>query len=275
MHDDLMREITDLSRDLPFDALEPICRDLETMPSDLDASGVMTSLKPIPLAQVNHRVKALIQSWKNVAPGLPPIAIAAAIRASHEASTRAMGSGLLELVWTGPAARPARMRRTEQALVETIRSAERELWFVCFSAFRVTSIKEALGDAVDRGVMVRFVAEDPDESGGRIDHSVSNALGQDLEGRLQVLVWPKQRRILGQDDRTGVLHVKCALADDRKLFVTSANLSGSAMHLNMELGLLVDGGSTPKQMADHLHWLVSSKTLVPAEDCSTQFNHQI
>jgi phosphatidylserine/phosphatidylglycerophosphate/cardiolipin synthase-like enzyme len=266
MHEDLMREIASISSTFPSGVLEPICLDLDKMSADLNANGSMAALRAVPHAQVSHRFKALFQLWKKSHADLPPVALATALRACQELNSHAVRSGALELVWTGPADSPARMRRTEQALKETIRSAIDNLWFVSFAVYSVPGIRDALREAVDRGVMVRFIAEDPDESEGRIDHSISEALGKNLTGRLEVLVWPKEKRKTSSSGYSGVLHVKCALADDKKLFVSSANLSGSAMNLNMELGLLVDGGSAPKQMADHMNWLVSSKTLVPARD---------
>jgi phosphatidylserine/phosphatidylglycerophosphate/cardiolipin synthase-like enzyme len=46
----------------------------------------------------------------------------------------------------------------------------------------------------------------------------------------------------------GVLHVKCAAADGRWLFLSSANLTANAFSVNMELGLLVGGGPLPGQV---------------------------
>jgi phosphatidylserine/phosphatidylglycerophosphate/cardiolipin synthase-like enzyme len=41
------------------------------------------------------------------------------------------------------------------------------------------------------------------------------------------------------------LHAKCAVADARLLFVSSANLTDYALNLNMELGVLIQGGPHP------------------------------
>lgn len=60
----------------------------------------------------------------------------------------------------------------------------------------------------------------------------------------------------GDDFQAGKVHSKIVLADRQKFFVTSANLTGSAMETNMEAGLLLTGGSVPGQVYDHLQSLM-------------------
>jgi phosphatidylserine/phosphatidylglycerophosphate/cardiolipin synthase-like enzyme len=56
--------------------------------------------------------------------------------------------------------------------------------------------------------------------------------------------------------RHGSLHAKCALADRRRLFVSSANLTAHALALNMELGVIVEGGRLPGEVAEHFEALM-------------------
>ena len=56
----------------------------------------------------------------------------------------------------------------------------------------------------------------------------------------------------------GSVHAKCAVADDRIAFLTSANLSEAAMERNMELGVLVRGGHLPEELHRHLEALVKT-----------------
>jgi phosphatidylserine/phosphatidylglycerophosphate/cardiolipin synthase-like enzyme len=58
------------------------------------------------------------------------------------------------------------------------------------------------------------------------------------------------------------MHAKAAIADRSAALVTSANLTGHALDLNMELGLLVRGGSVPARLADHFNALFASGELV-------------
>ena len=59
----------------------------------------------------------------------------------------------------------------------------------------------------------------------------------------------------------GILHVKCAVADGRWLFLSSANLTEYAFTINMELGVLVTGGSLPGQVQEHFDRLIANNLL--------------
>lgn len=56
----------------------------------------------------------------------------------------------------------------------------------------------------------------------------------------------------------GALHAKCAVADGRRPLVSSANLTEHAQWLNMELGVLVEGGDTPRRAQRHWSALIGS-----------------
>jgi phosphatidylserine/phosphatidylglycerophosphate/cardiolipin synthase-like enzyme len=63
-------------------------------------------------------------------------------------------------------------------------------------------------------------------------------------------VWARERRpsrTEGGEDQLGVLHAKCALADDSLLLVSSANLTPDALKLNIEMGILVRHGAPPME----------------------------
>ena len=45
--------------------------------------------------------------------------------------------------------------------------------------------------------------------------------------------------------------------------VTSANLTGAALGENMELGLLVKGGSAPRRLSRHFMGLIDAGVLEP------------
>lgn len=54
-------------------------------------------------------------------------------------------------------------------------------------------------------------------------------------------LWPHEQLPVDERGKRGVLHSKCAVADERMLFVSSANLTEHALNLNMELGVLIQG----------------------------------
>ena len=59
----------------------------------------------------------------------------------------------------------------------------------------------------------------------------------------------------------GYLHVKCAVADSRRAFVSSANLTVYAMETNMELGVVLHGGDVPRRIAAHFAALIDAGVL--------------
>jgi PLD-like domain len=61
---------------------------------------------------------------------------------------------------------------------------------------------------------------------------------------------------------TGVLHAKAVLADDRWVFITSANLTAAAWDQNIELGLLTEDPLLATQIARHFETLIARRLLV-------------
>lgn len=59
----------------------------------------------------------------------------------------------------------------------------------------------------------------------------------------------------------GKVHAKVAVVDGARAFITSANLTGHALEKNMEAGVLINGGSVPKTLSDHLQALIDVRAL--------------
>jgi phosphatidylserine/phosphatidylglycerophosphate/cardiolipin synthase-like enzyme len=169
----------------------------------------------------------------------------------------------VELVWTGPAPRGSTLRRTDQVLLDLIRTAERTLHVVTFAAYRIPVVKEAMLAAARRGVDVTLIFESPEASAGKTAFAGLGALGNELRSLSEVYLWPLDKRPKDQAGKHGSLHAKCAVADEAALLVSSANLTEYALNLNMELGLLVRGGDLPGHVVGHLRRLVEEDVLVP------------
>lgn len=169
----------------------------------------------------------------------------------------------LDVLWTGPSPAANTFRRTEQALLEIVASATRELWLISFAGYRLPNVRDALLAAADRDVRIRMVIESPEESQGKVTFSTLEGLGHRLAEVADVYVWPLAKRPRDERGRHGSLHVKCALADDEHLFVSSANLTEFAMNLNMELGVLARGGALPASIGAHFRWLMEERILMP------------
>jgi phosphatidylserine/phosphatidylglycerophosphate/cardiolipin synthase-like enzyme len=73
---------------------------------------------------------------------------------------------------------------------------------------------------------------------------------------------PPWQRPQNEQGHFGSLHVKCAVADDRTLFISSANLTEYALTLNMELGVLIQDGPLPADVNRHFEGLMEEGVLV-------------
>lgn len=129
---------------------------------------------------------------------------------------------------------------------------------VSYAAFRQDDLGEELRAASERGVRGRLVLESAAGSRGRLDDDAARAFAS-LGGTVEVLEWPAELR--GGGKATGVLHAKAVVVDGRVALVSSANLTAAALDHNMELGLLVRGGSIPPRLEEHVAELRSKRIL--------------
>jgi phosphatidylserine/phosphatidylglycerophosphate/cardiolipin synthase-like enzyme len=119
----------------------------------------------------------------------------------------------------------------------------------------VPELLTSLQSARARGVLVRLILETTQNSAGTLTHdgiAAFEGLGADLE----ICGWPRQQRPAGPR-----LHAKTAVADGQVAFVTSANLTGHAMEQNLEVAVLIRGGSAPRRLLDHFRALIAKGSL--------------
>ena len=110
----------------------------------------------------------------------------------------------------------------------------------------------------------RTCDNDIDRLEGENAYDTLLALGPQVANACQVYLWPRENRPCDETGKVGILHVKCAVADGRTLFLSSANLTEYAFTLNMEMGLLVTGGSLPGQIAAHFDQMIGLGLLARA-----------
>ena len=84
---------------------------------------------------------------------------------------------------------------------------------------------------------------------------------ESLGRRVEACEWPETPRPADTRGGSGAFHAKFALADDRVLFMTSANLTEYAMTLNMEMGVLIRGGELPAKVEAHFAKLIEQGIL--------------
>jgi phosphatidylserine/phosphatidylglycerophosphate/cardiolipin synthase-like enzyme len=202
-------------------------------------------------ASARPRVRAFLDQWAADFPTVTGSAVALGIAAHLIREPQPV-----EITWSGPMPAGSTLRRTEQVLLEMIETAQRSLWIITYSAYDVADVKEALQAAVKRGVDVRFLLETQED--GALKGDPQKALG--LDDHATVYVWPRDQRpeINGQ---RGVLHAKAVIKDEAELLITSANLTGNAMHLNMEIGAIDPGASSARAVVGQVHGLVAEGSL--------------
>jgi len=247
--DPLRRQLTehlaDLVCSLSAGQAEALALELERRPAPKKIRNLGGTRAP-------KAVGELFDLWHRV-----PVAgehLADAVRCAARAVRTTSAVEKVELLYTGPGV--DNIRRTEQGLLEVIRSARRSLWVVSYTvASGIEDILAALQERATAGVAVSVL----------LDHRLDNAhmsfrrLAGDAPG-CRVYIWPEEQRKLDSGYHAA-LHAKCAIADGRKAFVSSANLTGHAMDHNLEVGYLVTGGATPRTLSRYFDRLVEEGVL--------------
>lgn len=156
----------------------------------------------------------------------------------------------IELVWTGPSSKLIATRKTERALLQVIDSATSKLFITSFVAYNVSSIMKALEKAAERGVVISMLLEASEKDGGGVSIDAIATMKSALPAA-RVFSWAEK----GDGFSGGKVHAKVAVADECFCFISSANLTGHAMEKNMEAGVLIKGGATPRDLHRHLEAL--------------------
>ena len=216
------------------------------------AASTLPSVVGTPVASTV--VEQLVAAWQNTEVGSDELA--SMLLAASYVYTKAASEQSAELVWTGPTTPFVSARRTEQALLQVINSAEQSLFITSFVAYDVSTIVKALNVAAERGVTITMLLESSQDHGGSINIDVIGKM-RGLVPTAQLYAWRNKTGNFSD----GRVHAKVAVADKTSCFITSANLTGYAMEKNMEAGVLISGGQIPRLLDDHLRSLVDTKTV--------------
>lgn len=236
--------------ELPPARVKSIAKRLDNINSVAEFGRIKSSFGPNADQQLIIRLK---DEWLQ-SPDIRPSEIAAALLSSSITSSLYEQKSAVELVWTGPSTDMVPVRRTEQVLCEVISSAKGKLFFVSYVAYRVDLVMEALRDAVRRQVKINVLIEQP---GQRVSVDSIKAI-KDSVPSANIYVWESSLNGIERDQLVGSVHAKCAVADEEIALITSANLTEAAMERNMELGVLIRGGTLPSKLAQHLDALIAT-----------------
>ncbi|CAH3414135.1 MULTISPECIES: DISARM system phospholipase D-like protein DrmC [Klebsiella] len=249
--DDLLDAITALSSLISSEKIRAIAENI----SHIDDNKSITTLYNVVNTPVAATVvKQLIMAWQKTSVSSSELA-AMLLTASHVYS-KATSEQSIELVWTGPTTPFVSARRTEQALLQVISTAERTLFITSFVAYDVSTIVKALNAANERGVMISILLELSQEKGGSLNFDTIEKMRMQVPSA-RLYVWHNK----ANEYYGGCVHAKVAVADVYECFITSANLTGHAMEKNIEAGVLISGGSIPKQLNEHLFSLIQTKVI--------------
>ncbi|MGM7724087.1 DISARM system phospholipase D-like protein DrmC [Metabacillus sp. Hm71] len=246
---DLWSVISQLGFDLHPDRIEYMAKKISkiSLPSEL----LNTTFKQ----GLNVNQQTLIQlknAWEKEV-DISSREISAALKsASVTASNSFVRQGSVEIVWTGPDTGLVPVRHTEQVLKEVIDLAEHRIFIVSFVAYELPSLVRSLQNAISRNVKIDMLLEISNEQGGRVN-SDSIKIMKDVIPSADIYVWDKSN-----NSSLGAVHPKCVVSDGHQAFITSANLTRAAMERNMELGVLIKGGSVPSRLGMHLESLITT-----------------
>jgi phosphatidylserine/phosphatidylglycerophosphate/cardiolipin synthase-like enzyme len=257
----IAEEASRLAKHLPPSVITAVAARLER--GDGSDRGALRGQIAQAVPSPHHRslVVAFLDRWGRDAGGVLPQSVAVALLTASVAEKAHREGQSVELVWTGPDVGVVPLRRTEQVVLQVIDSAAARLLIVSYAVFNIPRIGEALVRAADRGVAITVVVESPDRIEGRQAYSTLAALGPAVAGRCRVYVWPIEGRSRGGSGKPGLLHVKCAAADGRWLFLSSANLTEQAFSINMELGALITSGEAARQVEAHFDRMIQTSVL--------------
>lgn len=249
---DLWRHVASLARGLPAERVTVIARAIRALKGPRDIDRMKAAFGP----NVDGKaLAALADSWQANA-DVSANELASAFLGACASAEGRRGHGRSELVWTGPRTGLIPVRRTDQVLKSVIDSAQNHLFIVSFVFFNVPRLTDAMKRVIDRGVRVEILLESSSIHGGSLKEDCVAAMRDAVPGAV-IYAWKSQGRKADPPFLPGKVHAKCAVADGRLAFITSANLTGAAMERNMEIGLLVHDGEVPDLLARHLRALVS------------------
>jgi phosphatidylserine/phosphatidylglycerophosphate/cardiolipin synthase-like enzyme len=257
----LANEASLLVKRLPTSVVESLAETLSGADSGDWPSVLGSAVEGI--AHPHHRshVLGFLDNCRRCSGDLPRQAISAALLTAAVSEQAHREHQSVELVWTGPDVGVVPLRRTEQVMLQVIENATQRLTVVSYAVYNIPHICDALLRAAARGLAIRVVVESPDRLEGQNTYSTLAALGPSVAKQCEVYLWPLANRATDEVGKPGLLHVKCAVADGRWLFLSSANLTEYAFTLNMELGVLIYGGSLPSQVEAHFDRMIQTGVL--------------
>ena len=186
------------------------------------AASRQAILQSLPTPDFRDVTADFLDLWHTGAGGVGAEAVAVALVTAANSELDHRQAETVEIVWTGPEPVETRFRQTEQAILEVVSSATRRLVVVSYAVYRIPHIREALVAAANRGVSIRLIVETSNRIEGQGEYDCLLALGSNVASACSAYYWPQENRRKDDNGKIGILHVKCAVADGYRLFLSSA-----------------------------------------------------
>lgn len=260
-HEQLMPWMIRLADSLPIGTMYTLAHVVASCSAQQWGKLRLQAAQSVPQPHLRSLVLDMMMAWEQQAADVAPAEVALMLRTAAATTRSVKEAQTIELVWTGPFVAGPAMRRTDQALLQVINAAQHSLLIVSFAVYKIPAIAAAIVRAAERGVMIRICVEAPEPSGQKMAHDTIKALGTAVAQRAAIYVWPSKKRPTDEHGRAGVLHAKCAVADGRVLFLSSANLTDNAMTLNMELGVLVQSATHAARVEAQFEQMIAQGVL--------------
>jgi phosphatidylserine/phosphatidylglycerophosphate/cardiolipin synthase-like enzyme len=255
--DDLRQAIASIAATFHQDRVEAIAAAIERFDSPESFDRLASNI----VSGANFDLVVRLRKAWAVTPTVTSREIAFGLRIATHTATLIGRAESIDLVWTGPKTGLIPTRNTEQAIREVIDEARKSLFIVSYVFYKASSIVDGLNEATKRGVSVRILLESSTDHGGAVIGDGIVAMHRAVPNA-DLYIWNPTEKAVSAGSLTAAVHAKCAVADHRIAFVTSANLTSAAMERNMELGILVRGGTTPERLHSHLDALVHTRTII-------------
>lgn len=199
------------------------------------------------------------------AKGITDLVAAQWIRALDRAATTAPAP---DLVWSGPEVPGVPARDTRRVYDELFTSATRSLWAVTYAYFDgphvfgplARRMEETPGLRVTLLLNIHRSQHDATIAADVVRRFAERFWSTDWPGPVRPSVFYDPRSV--DPEARGVLHAKAVVADEERLFITSANFTAAAQDDNIELGLHVRNRSLALAVVRHLQGLIDRGLLI-------------
>ena len=163
---------------LPTEVTDIVARAIRESPG-ADSPAAKTHIaQDVPHPYYRDIATDFVTRWKEIGQHLSSEQLALILLTAEHADEAHRRNQAVELVWTGPDVHAGPFRRTEQAILQVLDSAQQRITLVSYAVYRIPHISEALVRAAKRGARIRIIVETPNliEGQGEYERQVSHAI---------------------------------------------------------------------------------------------------